>query len=419
MTWIMDFIKTKVNPKGNGISGTYDGTPCRVSFYCLSYNVSVGAGESQTYVKWGWHQALVDSNELGNHSQSHETSTSTSESSWESEMKTCNGWLTKPYDPSEDPENPNSSKGAGATVHDIFGWRTPKLEYNDNTFVALKNLGFWYDCSIENGVDDDQQVGMTFLWPYTLDTGSPDNDIVKSHPGLWEMPAHVAIVPPELRAQVKKKAGPSFDETTGKITGLDYNMWGYASVDGLALNKDEFVATLKYTLDQRLKGNRAPFTFGAHADIYASGSELFPNATYKQRQQAIEEFINYALIKPEVRIVTVKKILDWCRKPVGLDGSSPIISQKTTAVISPVYFKMAGSKIIFDLQSAPESDLNIGIYDLKGRLLASRIVPFAVANHFEWNLNSVKLSGTCIVKISGVFASVGRVIYYYAACLYK
>ncbi|MBN1981852.1 MAG: hypothetical protein JW795_09985 [Chitinivibrionales bacterium] len=46
-----------------------------------------------------------------------------------------------------------------------------------------------------------------------------------------------------------------------------------------------------------------------------------PNATVEQRQRALAAFLDYALTKPEVRIVTVKQILDWARKPVGLDGS--------------------------------------------------------------------------------------------------
>ena len=48
-----------------------------------------------------------------------------------------------------------------------------------------------------------------------------------------------------------------FDPASGKITGLDYNLW----VE-FTMTKDEVVATLKYTLDQRLKGNRAPMIFG-------------------------------------------------------------------------------------------------------------------------------------------------------------
>ncbi|MBN1981462.1 MAG: hypothetical protein JW795_08025, partial [Chitinivibrionales bacterium] len=212
MKWIFDYFKDKKNPAGTNNKATYDGTPCRVTFYCLSYNVSVQDGEDKPYVKQAWHQALVDGHELGNHSQSHNTTTSTTLDKWKSEMQACNNWLTKPFDPKENPEKPDNTKGVGATIHDIFGFRTPKLEYNDFTFDALKELGFWYDCSIEDGWATSQD-GTNFLWPYTLDGGSPGSSKVKSHPGLWQMPVHCVIVPPNLRAQIKKKAGPSFDET--------------------------------------------------------------------------------------------------------------------------------------------------------------------------------------------------------------
>ena len=36
----------------------------------------------------------------------------------------------------------------------------------------VKAAGFWYDCSIQEGTDLDQD-GTNFFWPYTLDQGSP------------------------------------------------------------------------------------------------------------------------------------------------------------------------------------------------------------------------------------------------------
>ena len=82
---------------------------------------------------------------------------------------------------------------------------------------------------------------------------------------------------------------------------------------------DEVVATLKYTLDLRLEGNRAPFMFGAHSDTYSSEGESTPGATLEERQEAIEEFIQYALEKPEVRIVPIRDILSWMRDPKPLE----------------------------------------------------------------------------------------------------
>jgi hypothetical protein len=402
MLWIMNYLKTKTNPGGTNAK-TYDKTPCKVTFYCLSYNVSVGAAESQTYVKWGWHQALVDSNELGNHSQTHGTSAGTTLSGWETEMNTCNSWLFKPYDQNEDPDNPDNSKGAGAMVHDIFGWRTPSLEYNDYTFTALKALGFWYDCSIENSWNGDED-GTTLLWPYTLDSGTPDDQSVTSHPGLWEIPVHVIIVPPALRAQIKKKAGPGFDSADGRVTGLDYNMWGYASVDGLAMNKTEFAATLKYTLDQHLAGNRAPMTFGCHSDIYASSSELFPNATYQERQQAIQEFIDYALTKPQVRIVTVKHILDWCRNPAPLAATgiaSPAAGgrEEKAVGIDAVWPVKSGITVTLSAPLPGNARATMELFSANGTRIAHAALGQAGSKTIVWKVNGLG-NGVYLVKIN-------------------
>ena len=110
-----------------------------------------------------------------------------------------------------------------------------------------------------------------------------------------------------------------FDTNDGKITGIDYNLWVDANDGGFAMSKDEFLATMKYTLDQHLAGNRTPMMFGAHSEQYSSKYTYPPRATAEERQQALEEFINYALSKPEVRIVSNKQILDWIRNPVPIN----------------------------------------------------------------------------------------------------
>jgi hypothetical protein len=77
------------------------------------------------------------------------------------------------------------------------------------------------------------------------------------------------------------------------------------------------VATLKYTLDLRLKGNRAPFLFGAHTGFYLnSWNTNAPGApTADERRAAIEEFLDYARSKPEVRITSARAVLEWMRNP--------------------------------------------------------------------------------------------------------
>ena len=101
----------------------------------------------------------------------------------------------------------------------------------------------------------------------------------------------------------------------GKITGLDYNLWYDFKV-----TRPEFVAILKYTLDLRRKGNRAPLLFGMHSAIYASANpDPLAQASVADRRGAMVDFLKYALTFPDVRVVTTKAVLDWVRNPVPLE----------------------------------------------------------------------------------------------------
>jgi peptidoglycan/xylan/chitin deacetylase (PgdA/CDA1 family) len=334
--WIVQMMRNKHNPAGSGNAATYDGTPALVGFYFTTYYIAVWGNESNAYVKRAWHEALQAGFEVGNHTQTHlpnHGGTMYSEAQWTDEINQCITWLTKPFDPNESNDSPNDADGIGAMRDQIFGFRTPYLEYDDATFSAIKQAGFWYDVSIQEGYEDGQ-TAQDFFWPYTLDNGSPGNDVLVSwgssvpimqHPGLWELPVYPVIVPPDdVAAQYGVTPGlrdrmhttqSYFDVNDGKITGIDYNLWVDAGNGGFAMSKAEFLATLKYTLDQHLAGNRTPMMIGAHSEQYSSKYMYPPRATPEERQQALEEFIDYALSKPEVRVVTNKQILDWVRNP--------------------------------------------------------------------------------------------------------
>jgi hypothetical protein len=333
ITWAADFFRPLVNPAGSGNAATYDGQPARATFYLTATYGAMWISESNTFVKRAWHTLMTDGHELGDHTLSHLHGADWDEAMWTTEIQACIDVLVKPFDPMEMNVSPDTSKGIGMARADFFGFRTPFLEYNGNVFTVLSKLGFRYDGSIEDGYQTDQD-GTNYFWPYTLDNGSPGHDVIVSwgdgskkpigkYPGLWEFPANPFIVPPDSECpkygvpaglRAKMKAAQSwFDAGSGKITGLDYNLWVQ-----FKMTKAEFLATLKYTLDQRLRGNRAPFAIGAHSDIYSSKYTYAENATVAERQAAMEELIEYAFSKPEVRIVPVKKILDWIRNPVPL-----------------------------------------------------------------------------------------------------
>lgn len=90
---------------------------------------------------------------------------------------------------------------------------------------------------------------------------------------------------------------------------MDYNLyekqWG-----GLGLLDNEVLAILKYSLDLRLKGNRAPMMFGAHTQFYVdSWATTNANCTGAQMRKVIQDFIDYTISKQEVRMVRGNDII--------------------------------------------------------------------------------------------------------------
>lgn len=330
--WVLDFFASKKNPPGKNMK-TYDGTQCHVTFFCSSIYIESNSSESPVFTKIAWRQALENGHEIGNHTHHHWDGPNFNSEQWQTEIETCNQWLTKPHDPEEKPDFPNSKAGIGIESCLLKGFRTPYLRYNDHTFTILEKLGFLYDTSISDGYQD-LHDGTNFNWPYPLDEGSPGDAIlagfqgrktIGNHPGLWEVPIHPVIIPPDdLCPQYNvpagfrnKMAARHQNYHDGKVKGLDYNM-----LVEFQMTKPEFLAALKYTFDLRYNGNRAPMVLGGHSDIYADCYSGIQNATYTERQKALAEFIDYVLSKPDVRVVSIKQILDWVRNPVPLSYST-------------------------------------------------------------------------------------------------
>lgn len=321
MRWATEAFSSRKNP---------DGSPCHCSFYCTTEYISVADScEPVALVKRSWREALDRGFEIGNHTHSHSDGMQFSMSDWNAEINACVDRLTRPW--SDDLSTDET--GIGIDPRLIEGFRTPYLGYNAETFKAVQEYGFLYDCSIEEGVQADQD-GRNFLWPYTLDAGSPGNQtahaddamfpLVGAHPGLWEIPCYVVITPPDdlcehyglsvgFRDRCAKLNPAGFDIQQGKITGLDYNC-----LVEYAMTADEFLATLMYTLDLRLAGNRAPFAFGGHTDVYARGYDFCPNITIAERRIVLEKFLDYALSKPMVRVVSQKELVTWMQNPTVL-----------------------------------------------------------------------------------------------------
>lgn len=297
MTWFVNHLKDQRDAGGN---------PVRAIFF------SNGRYWSDRALISIHHRALTEGHEIANHTQNHENGSAFTTAKWRSEMAACEATFAE----------------TGIPAAGVVGFRTPFLAYNAATFEALVAEGQVYDSSIEEG-DEPGQDGTNFLWPYTLDAGSPGNAAsyaegspkrVGKHAGLWEIPIHVFMIPADedcarhgvasgLRARIgaalKEAYGSGSGEATDRITGLDWNVLEAAKCGG-----PEFLAILKHTLDLRLAGNRAPFMVGGHTALYP--------ANKPDRRKAIEDFVAYALSKPEVRFVTGKQLLDWLRAPQAL-----------------------------------------------------------------------------------------------------
>lgn len=306
MNWFLDHAAPLKNPPGSGQAATYDGAPVRAIFYS---NTGYWTNPALVAV----HRRAVEAgHELGNHTHNHPNGSAFPVEKWREEIAA----ELKTY------------ADHGFARKDVIGFRTPFLAYNAATFEALVAEGFVYDTTLDEG-NAASEDGTNFLWPYTLDEGGPTNRArfaegnpkrVGDHPGLWEIPLNLFMVPadtdcerlgikPGLRARIganlKVAYGSGSGEPADRITSLDWNVLEAAKCDG-----PEFLAILKYTLDLRLAGNRAPFMVGAHTQLYP--------ADKPDRRKAMEDFIAYALSKPGVRFVTGPQLLAWMRKPVAL-----------------------------------------------------------------------------------------------------
>ncbi|PKF51247.1 hypothetical protein AT251_05515 [Enterovibrio nigricans] len=342
MKWAIDLFKVRSNPAGNGNLATFDGTPARVSFYnTCTYGMDWTA-ENPVWVKKAWREAYLDGHEIGNHTVHHAPGgEKRSEADWYKEIKDCSDFLTRPYNPNESLQSPNASNGIGINPDDLKGFRTPFLKFNDNTFKAMIKAGFSYDVSIEEGFQTNQD-GTNHYWPYTLDFGSPGNEErvangqsepISTYAGFWSLPVYTFIVPPDNEAEkygldyslrdVAAQKKPYFNKSDGKIKGLDYDLFYEFN-----LNKKELLATLKYTFDQRLNGNRAPLLLGVHTDMYHDRK----TEDAQMRREVFEEFLDYMLSHSEVRIVPFSQIISWMSAPTALDGDVTPHYQITVSV---------------------------------------------------------------------------------------
>jgi peptidoglycan/xylan/chitin deacetylase (PgdA/CDA1 family) len=328
--FLTGLFSSRRNPAGSGNPRTFDAAAPHYSFYVNTYYIAPAAAEKNAYgnseqedplyVRRAWKEAADNGHEIGDHTHSHPHGREFSRRQWRKEIQLCIDILGLPYAADHVP----GKSGLGIRRGQLAGFRTPYLEYSDKTLTAVQQMGFLYDCSLEEGTQPEQDGG-NFLWPYRLDHGSPGNTpLIGSHRSLWEIPVYVFIVPPDgecerygvppgLRSALQQRQN-YFDPATGKITGMDWNLWCE-----FAMTPAEFLATLKCTLDLRLNGNRCPLTVGLHSELYSDKQDTKGlNATAAERRAALDEFFDYILAIPDIRVVSHRELLDWLLRPEPL-----------------------------------------------------------------------------------------------------
>lgn len=322
------------NPAGAGNPATFDGASPHFTFFVNTRFIvpdvpnphagGYGLGDDPVLVKRAWREAFDRGHEIAVHTHSHPHGRPFTVAQWTAEMSRSSDILMRPYDPGETPGRPDASFGVGVPRSALIGFRAPFIEPADNGMTAAVELGLVYDSSIEEGPGLGPHFGEQ-AWPYTLDYGIPaQKPPIGPHPGFWEIPIGNYIAPPDgecgrygvppgLRAALAKRRD-YFRPENGEITGMDWNLW-----NEYAMSPAEFLATLEYTLDVHLRGNRSPMTAGFHSELYTirRDGRTDPDVI-RARRAAVEAFLAYALSRPEVRLVDHRELLEWLKKPVLL-----------------------------------------------------------------------------------------------------
>lgn len=241
-----------------------DGSPIAMTFY-------ISVDYTDYYLLHKLHAA---GHEIAVHTMTHTTGNETDFDTWIREIEGCRESLVR-Y--------------AGIPREQITGFRSPYLAYNEHTWKALSLLGFSYDSSVPEispGLNSPDEAN--YIWPYTLHDGlkqrlSSGSPPTENFPDLMEIPMWTLIT------------GDTF-----------HNM------DPEEPSEAAMLAMLKNNFTTRYEGNRVP------VGIYFHSGWLTADAN----TNAMNDFLEWALAKPDVYVVGVGALAKWMRNPVSAETAA-------------------------------------------------------------------------------------------------
>jgi peptidoglycan/xylan/chitin deacetylase (PgdA/CDA1 family) len=277
------------------------GEPVHFSFMVMGKALDRGSFDPAASLASVYRQARDAGHEIGNHSYDH-----IQNSLLDVNFETIDGNLLSLDDWRRQLHSTHSIilDKCSFTDDDVVGWRTPRIEYTDDTIRAVHESGYLYDSSLTISAGTNGSTDVT--WPYTLDDGqapstcdiNPFGARVGSYPGLWELPINML-----------KRRGQS------DFIGVDYNAFHAPEGD---MSGSEFTDMLLHNLKLRLEGNRAPLQAVGHTGLLNpcfDNSPHWPTRTnFEERRAAFKDFVTEAVKMKDVRFVTQHELVKWLQR---------------------------------------------------------------------------------------------------------
>ncbi|KAI8913301.1 hypothetical protein EDD86DRAFT_262198, partial [Gorgonomyces haynaldii] len=212
-----------------------------------------------------------------------------------------------------------ANKYAGIPLGKIQGVRYPFRNYSVTSLNMLSKMGFLYESSMAAYGSSGESI-----WPYTMDYGvvsdclgqtSACNNKDLQAPGLWEVPMMQTVA------------------SDGTLHLMDpYNDPSLTAPYSASAVTDMYTKAF----DALYNGNRAPFGVYTHPvwlqSIPGAGANApIPDGT--QKMKAVQDFLTYAMSKPDVWMVTHQQLIKYMQNPVP---ASQLGSQSYMQCTKPV-----------------------------------------------------------------------------------